>query len=201
MATMRKRKTSGVPVGESNSVPSDATVRLEVFHNGRRIARAGIPGYAVLSTTVTWVRRDTLRWPPGTKVKAEDLRFHVGGLDSNDPSWSRHVEWATPPLNLGDRIEIRVSGDSHLDPPTSEQKYPNQQRPEPPPENDPARTEIKGAILWPAPSGVYLRALDNDNGGPVVLSRRDALRMAKALATVAAGAPSAPSRRRRRRRR
>ncbi len=175
------------------AVAPDATVRFEVFHNGRRIARSGIPGYGVLSTTVSWARRDVRRFPPGADVHSQQLYFHVGGLDSNDPAWSRHVDWSTPALKLGDRIEIRLSDNPRLDPPARERKYRNQKRPEPPASSDPARTDIKGAILWPAPSGVYLRALDPDNGGPVTLSPREALRMAKALTELATG--SRPPRR------
>jgi hypothetical protein len=181
------------------AVAPDATVRFEVFHNGRRIARSGIPGYGVLTTSASWVRRDVRRFQPGVEVNAQELYFHVGGLDSNDPAWSRHVDWATPSLKLGDRIEIRLSDNPRLDQPAREQKYRNQKRPEPPAPTDPARTEIQGAILWPAPSGLYLRALDPDNGGPVTLSRRDALRMAKALTKLAAGG-RAPARRPQRRR-
>jgi hypothetical protein len=118
--------------------------------------------------------------------------FFVGGLDANDPAWSRHVDWSTPTLKLGDRIEIRLSDNPRLDPPAREQKYRNQKRPEPPAQTDPARTDIQGAILWPAPSCVYLRALDPDNGGPVTLSRRDALRMARTLASLAGARTPGP---------
>ncbi|HET8539993.1 MAG TPA: hypothetical protein VFL83_09000 [Anaeromyxobacter sp.] len=183
------------PTAEAGAaVPPDATMRFEVFHNGRRIARSGIPGCGVLSTTVSWARRDVRRFPPGADVHSRQLYFHVGGLDSNDPAWSRHVDWSTPALKLGDRIEIRLSDNPRLDPPAREQKYRNQKRPEPPASSDVGRTDIQGAILWPARSGAYLCALDPDNGGPVTLSPRNALRMAKALTRLAAGG-RAPARR------
>jgi len=169
-------------------------VRFEVFHNGTRVARAGILGYAVLNVGLTWVRRDVGRFPPGTNARAEDLGLIVGGLDSNDPGWSRHVRWATPRLGIGDRIEILVSDDQQVDAPTSEKRYRNRKRPEPPPRGDPCRSSVKDAIVWSAPRGVYLEAMDRSNGGPVALSGREARRLAGALERLAAG----PHRRRRR---
>lgn len=191
------RNTKKGPTAKMGATAAqDATVRFEVFHNGRRIARSGIPGYGVLSTGASWVLRDVRRFPPGAGVDAQKFHFNVGGLDSSDPDWSRHVDWVTPTLKVGDRIEIRITDDPRVDPPAREHKYRNQQRPEPPPPTDPARMEIQGAILWPAPAGVYLRALDGDSGGPVTLAPSDALRMARAL-TKLAGGSGAPARRRR----
>lgn len=185
---MRRVKKSPTQKAGTTVAP-DAIVRFEVFHNGQRIARAGVPGHAVLSTCVTWVRRDVRRAQPGADVRADELYFHVGGLDSNDPAWSRHVDWSTPSLKLGDRIEVRISDNPRLDPPAREHRYPNQKPPEPPPAGDPTRTDIRGATLWPAPSGAYLRAFGPGDGGPVTLSREEAIRMAKALTTLAASAP------------
>lgn len=191
--SMRNAKKS--PTAKAGAaVAPDAIVRFEVFHNGRRVARSAIPGYGVLTTSATWVRRDPRRAPPGVEVNQQELYFHVGGLDSNDPAWDRHVNWTTPTLKLGDRIEICISDNPRVDPPARVQKYRNQKRPEPPAPADPTRTEIQGAIMWPAPSGVYLSTLYAKNGGPVALSPRNGLRMAKALSKLAAGS-RAPARR------
>lgn len=39
------------------SISPKQTVSFEVFHNGKRVARAAMPGFGVLDTIVTWVRR------------------------------------------------------------------------------------------------------------------------------------------------
>jgi len=145
-----------------------------------------MPGFAVVSMNLTWVRRDVSRFPPGAGVRAEDLHLHVGALDSNDSAWSRHVRWATPELRVGDRVEVLVSDDQRLDLPSSENRYRNRKRPEPPPAGDPSRSSFQDAVAWPGPKGgVYLKAMDEKTGGPVALSRREATRMALALEALA----------------
>jgi len=115
------------------------TVRFEVFHNGARLARAGMPGAAVVSVTLHWVRRKQERLPKGGNIPLEELGFVVGALDSNDPAWSRIVRWKTPTLKVGDRVEVRLSKSQLVDPPSYEEKHRIQKRPEPPVEGDPAR--------------------------------------------------------------
>lgn len=161
------------------------TVRFDVFHNGSRVARAGMPGTAVVSVTLHWVRRDQERFPRGGSVPLEELGFHVGALDSNDPAWSRSVRWKTPALEVGDRVEVRLSRSQVLDPPSYEEKQRDRKRPQPPAEGDPARVTVGDVIAWPAPRGVHLAARNPRNGGPARLSPRDAAALAKALLRIA----------------
>jgi len=161
------------------------TVRFEVFHNGARLARAGMPGAAVVSVTLHWVRRKQERLPKGGNIPLEELGFVVGALDSNDPAWSRIVRWKTPTLRVGDRIEVRLSKSQLVDPPSYEEKHRIQKRPEPPAEGDPARVTVGDVVAWPAPHGVYVNASNPRKGGPAMLSPKAAADLAKALVRVA----------------
>lgn len=164
-----------------------ANVRFEVFHNGHRVARAGIPGSAVLAAALTWVRRDPDRQHPAANgVYRHELFFRLGGLDSNDPERERHVRWPAPLIRLGDRLEIRIADDPRVDQPADEYAPSIKKRPHPPPEGDPARVSVKDAVIWPAPSGVHLQALNMTEGGPVTLTPREAATLARALVRAAA---------------
>lgn len=180
------RRPRGAETVNRGEELSAANVRFEVFHNGRRLARAGIPGFAVLTAALTWVRRNPDRRHYAAKgVEPHELYLHVGGLDSNDPERERHVRWALPLIRLGDRVEVRIGDDSRVDPPAAEYASQIKKRPEPPPEGDPTRVSVKDAVVWPAPAGVYLKALNWDDGGPVTLTRREATALARALERVA----------------
>jgi len=187
----------GVMAKRTATVVPPQTISLKVLHNGRPLAHAAIPGFAVLSAHVTWVRRDTTRFPPGSKVEAEELLFRVGGLDSNDLKQERHVSWATPPLAVGDRVEIQISDDPGSDPPTSYCVSPRRRRPAPPPPDNPARLSVRDAVAWPAPrGGVHIKALDERRGGPVTLTKEEALRLARGLTKMARDVPPARPRKR-----
>jgi hypothetical protein len=180
------RRPKGAETVNRGEELSAANVRFEVFHNGRRLARAGIPGFAVLTAALTWVRRSPDRRHHAAKgVEPHELYLHVGGLDSNDPERERHVRWAVPLIRVGDRVEVRIGDDSRVDPPSAEYASQIKKRPEPPPEGDPTRVSVKDAVIWPATSGVYLKALKWDDGGPVTLTVREATTLARALVRVA----------------
>lgn len=180
------KSTETVNRGEELSATN---VRFEVFHNGRRVARAGIPGFAVLTAALTWVRRNPDRRHYAAKgFEPHELYLHIGGMNSNDPERERHVRWAVPLLHLGDRVEVRIGDDARVDPPAAEYASQIKKRPEPPQTGDPTRFDVKDAVIWPAPSGVYLKALNWDDGGPVTLTPREASTLARALVRVASRA-------------
>ena len=85
---------------------------FEMYVNGKRVARAGIPGFAVLSSILTWVnrRRDS---------RDSELTLSLGGLDSNGPPWEQgtHVRWAVPEVTVGDRVEVKIVEADDVDPP------------------------------------------------------------------------------------
>jgi hypothetical protein len=82
-------------------------------------------------------------------------------------------------------VEVRIGDDSRVDPPAAEYASGIKKLPEPPPEGDSSRVSLKDAVIWPAPSGVYLKALNWDDGGPVALTHREAMTLARALVRVA----------------
>lgn len=85
---------------------------LEV--NGRRLALAGLPGFAVLNANLTWVQRK----PQHAKnLASKELQLHLGGLDSNGDVGGTHVNWVDQELAVGDRVVFEVVESDVSDPP------------------------------------------------------------------------------------
>ncbi len=181
---MPAKRAEKVRPAQNVSQP-DAAIRFEVIHNGRRVARAGMARYGILDAALTWCRRHPSRV---TDHEQPELQLHVGGVDSSEPAWNRHVSWAVPAIERGDRLELRISGSRSIDAPSAETRYRVVERITPPPGGDPARADVSGAVLWRVPDGIYLDAKDRNRGGPMLLSRAEARRLADAL-VKAAGAP------------
>ena len=84
-------------------------VRFEVSVNGEVIATAGVDGFGVLTTILSWVRHDPQTIPehiePGEQAAwlKEETRVDVGGLDTEG-----HLDWGDRVLAVGDDIRIRV---------------------------------------------------------------------------------------------
>lgn len=91
---------------------------FEVQLNGKRVVRAGLPGYAVLNTIVGWVNR---RPRPGLVPEGGELSLRVGGLESNGQSWEdgTHAHWNVPEVSVGDSIRIRIIESENADPPAT----------------------------------------------------------------------------------
>lgn len=89
---------------------------FDIELNGRTLT-AGIPGLAVLTAIVTWVRR--VKDPPAGTVTEDDLTFRVGGLDSNVKPWEEgvHLTWLNARLKVGDCIRLTVADKEVVDPP------------------------------------------------------------------------------------
>jgi|SRR5215831_15819923 len=85
-------------------------VCLELELNGQKLARGGLPGFAVVTSIVTWVR--SCREPEGK------LTLSLTGLDSNSEP-GEHVGWAGEMLKTGDVVTIRVLESDEADPPLS----------------------------------------------------------------------------------
>lgn len=85
--------------------------------NGRRLKTAGIAGYAVLSSSVTWVQRHPR---DAAKVGATELTLNLGGLDSNAETGGTHLTWVDQKLKVGDRVVLRVIERDRSDPATSQ---------------------------------------------------------------------------------
>ncbi len=84
--------------------------------NGRRLATAGIPGFAVLNAGLTWVQRK----PRNSKAGSSDLELRLGGLDSNsETDDGTHLSWVNETLHVGDRVVFKVLEGEKSDPPKS----------------------------------------------------------------------------------
>ncbi|HEY3451294.1 MAG TPA: hypothetical protein VGK67_33355 [Myxococcales bacterium] len=91
---------------------------FELSINGKRMTRAGIPGFAVLTSCLTWVNRKP---KPGSRAVDHDLSISMTGLDSNGPSWESgtHVGWIGKKLKAGDVVQLRILDADKVDPPKS----------------------------------------------------------------------------------
>lgn len=79
----------------------------EVQLNGRRLCVAGAPGYGVLGTNLTWVKRSPERRRKGEPRAAYGVEEHflqVGGLFEDE-----HLDWiSSRRIRTGDIVRIRV---------------------------------------------------------------------------------------------
>ncbi len=90
-------------------------IAFDVFLNGNKVCRAGVRDLGVLTTVLTWVRREgrnTETREPG--IIEEELTLNVGGLIS---SKNEHVRWSDDKLAVGDEVRVRVINLESVDPP------------------------------------------------------------------------------------
>jgi hypothetical protein len=89
---------------------------FDVFRNGKRLCRAGVGDYGVLSAILTWVCRRGENQPAG-----KDFSLHVGGLYRSEPTVDVHPNWVDLyDIQVGDEITIRVVESAEVDEPSSE---------------------------------------------------------------------------------
>ena len=90
-------------------------IAFEVFLNGNKVCRAGVGDLGVLTTVLSWVRREgrntETREP---RIIEEELTLNVGGLIS---SKNEHVRWSDDKLTVGDEVRVRVINLESVDPP------------------------------------------------------------------------------------
>jgi hypothetical protein len=93
-------------------------VVFDVRINGKRVVRAGRPGYAVLTAMLSWLKRRPAR---GLVPRGSDLGLYLSGSDSNGPVWEdgKNVEWTVPKVRVGDSIAIRILDSKSADPPST----------------------------------------------------------------------------------
>ncbi|MET0691366.1 MAG: hypothetical protein ABWZ38_10070 [Candidatus Binatia bacterium] len=90
-------------------------IAFEVFLNGNKVCRAGVGDLGVLTTVLSWVRREgrnTETKEPGNIE--EELTLNVSGLLS---SKKEHVRWSESKVTIGDEIRVRVVSAESVDPP------------------------------------------------------------------------------------
>jgi hypothetical protein len=84
-------------------------IGFEVSVNGQRLCVSGVGDEGVLTALVTWVSRASA----GEDQRPEELFLQVGGL-----SGDTHLSWPSPPLQVGDCVQVRVLETSRPDEPT-----------------------------------------------------------------------------------
>ena len=107
----------------------NAPLRFQVLVNGKPVATTGTNTFGVLTTFVTWLRRDPaaiteeMRKSPNfdeAKFLAESCTLELSSLDSIA---NRHASWGTTPLVPGDEVTVRIlAGGQYDDPPTPPNK-------------------------------------------------------------------------------
>jgi hypothetical protein len=90
-------------------------IAFEVSLNGKKVCVAGVGHLGVLTTMLSWVRREgrntETREPENVD---EELTLNVGGLIS---SKNEHVRWTENELTVGDEVRVRVMNLESVDPP------------------------------------------------------------------------------------
>ena len=92
-------------------------IPFEVSLNGSRICTAGVGDWGVLTTMVSWVRREGSDANPGDTE--EELTLDVGGLIA---SAKEHVRWTERSVAAGDELTIRIVSQESADPPTERRR-------------------------------------------------------------------------------
>ena len=100
-------------------------IAFEVFHNGRRVCRAGAEDLGVLHVSVA------AGGNLGNKVasailegKGAEIHYHVGGLTARkDPKTDVHLNWkSVAPLKIGDTISVKILESDTADKPSKQYK-------------------------------------------------------------------------------
>ncbi|WP_434347649.1 hypothetical protein ACN6A1_06215 [Myxococcus virescens] len=83
---------------------------FRVLRNGRHLATAGVPGFGVLTSFLTWVRR-----PDDESRDVPELTLHVGG--SMGREYREHLTWCDVNIRAGDVLTVEVREDLEAEPP------------------------------------------------------------------------------------
>ena len=90
-------------------------IAFEVSLNGNKVCNAGVGDVGVLTTIITWVRRNGVntetREPENLE---EELKLDISGLIT---SRNEYVRWSERKLAVGDEILIRVTNVESVDSP------------------------------------------------------------------------------------
>ena len=99
-------------------------MRIEISINGEMKCIAGLGGYGVLTSILTWVKRDPLVVERNNKKGAdylqlseESLDLAVNGLTSDNDETDAHLHWINENISEGDEITIRILGPGPSDKP------------------------------------------------------------------------------------
>ncbi len=98
---------------------------FEIFINGNKACTAGVDSkYGVLSSILTWVKRDLNNFSSSTrdKIPSEELDLNVSGQISRSQNDYENLDWIKERLSIGDEIKIRIIESSKVDPPSKRQQ-------------------------------------------------------------------------------
>ncbi|NOJ83729.1 MULTISPECIES: hypothetical protein [Myxococcus] len=84
---------------------------FRLLRNGRHVATAGVSGFGVVSTILTWVRR------PDDETRENPLvDLHLGGSVGRE--YREHLKWCyAKDIRAGDVLTVEVREDLEPDPP------------------------------------------------------------------------------------
>src|SRR4249919_3433307 len=106
-------------------------MRFEILVNGKRVCLAGIPGYGVLTATLSWVKRNpasvdrtTIKTSSLESFLKELIELEVGGLNTNADAGEhgQRLNWLKQHLREGDEIAFRVLPPGRSDEPKRNRK-------------------------------------------------------------------------------
>jgi hypothetical protein len=90
-------------------------IAFEVLLNGKKVCVAGVGDLGVLTTVLTWVRREARNTETGEPGNTEEeLTLNVGGLISPK---KEHVRWFENKVRVGDEVRVHVINLESVDPP------------------------------------------------------------------------------------
>ena len=84
---------------------------FEIHINDKRICTAGIDSeFGVLSSILTWVKRDLNEFPfeSRDKIQIEELTLDLSGHKSHGKNDYENIKWISKSLSVGDEIKIKI---------------------------------------------------------------------------------------------
>lgn len=94
---------------------------FEIVINGNKVCTAGVDAeYGVLSSILTWVKRDLRAFPAENKdlIQDEELNINVAGHIRHGRNDFENLEWIKQSLSPGDEINIRIIESPDADTPS-----------------------------------------------------------------------------------
>ena len=99
---------------------------FEIYINGKKTCTAGVDSeYGVLSTMLTWLRRDLNEFPAESRgdIQAEELKLDVSGHKSHGKKDVENLKWISKSLSVGDDINIKIIESEKHDAPESKRRH------------------------------------------------------------------------------
>jgi len=98
---------------------------FEIKVNDEQACYAGIDSKGVLSTIITWVKKNQEELTSNEVNKnqfKEEITLNVGGLATGTNENKLNLNWINRTLQVGDEINIKIIENSHIDEPTRKEE-------------------------------------------------------------------------------